>query len=159
MAGGDTGGGDQRARRRPRRSTTLRSMLPHVRIISSEENTVELTAHHLKEAERTSWPPPRTCRRPSDSPRSCRGQEAVQGREDPVLGPDVPEGTRDQSQAHPGHVGEAVQQAHLYEHEGWYVLVDNLRYVLQDYDTNDPLYFGQHYKIYGGYNTGGKYLV
>ncbi|XP_042885619.1 glycoprotein-N-acetylgalactosamine 3-beta-galactosyltransferase 1-like [Penaeus japonicus] len=36
-----------------------------------------------------------------------------------------------------------------------YVLVDNLRYVLQDYDTNEPIYFGQHYKIYGGYNTGG----
>ncbi|XP_042888170.1 glycoprotein-N-acetylgalactosamine 3-beta-galactosyltransferase 1-like [Penaeus japonicus] len=37
-----------------------------------------------------------------------------------------------------------------------YVLVDNLRYVLQDYDTNEPLYFGQHYKVYGGYNAGGE---
>ncbi|ROT72050.1 Glycoprotein-N-acetylgalactosamine 3-beta-galactosyltransferase 1 [Penaeus vannamei] len=46
-----------------------------------------------------------------------------------------------------------IYKNHLEEFE--YVLVDNLRYVLQDYDTNEPLYFGQHYKVYGGYNAGG----
>ncbi|XP_063609287.1 glycoprotein-N-acetylgalactosamine 3-beta-galactosyltransferase 1-like [Penaeus indicus] len=56
-----------------------------------------------------------------------------------------------------------IYENHLHDFEWFlkadsdtYVLVDNLRYVLQDYDTNDPLYFGQHYKIYGGYNTGGN---
>ncbi|XP_042894124.1 glycoprotein-N-acetylgalactosamine 3-beta-galactosyltransferase 1-like [Penaeus japonicus] len=36
-----------------------------------------------------------------------------------------------------------------------FVLLENLRYLLRAYDTNDPVYFGQHYKTKSGYNSGG----
>ncbi|XP_037779931.1 glycoprotein-N-acetylgalactosamine 3-beta-galactosyltransferase 1-like [Penaeus monodon] len=40
-----------------------------------------------------------------------------------------------------------------------YVVLENLRYLLRAYDTNDPVYFGHHYKTKGGYNSGGAGYV
>ncbi|XP_042893104.1 glycoprotein-N-acetylgalactosamine 3-beta-galactosyltransferase 1-like [Penaeus japonicus] len=40
-----------------------------------------------------------------------------------------------------------------------YVIIENLRYMLRAYDTNDPIYFGLFYKLYGQYNTGGAGYV
>nr|XP_027213724.1 glycoprotein-N-acetylgalactosamine 3-beta-galactosyltransferase 1-like [Penaeus vannamei] len=40
-----------------------------------------------------------------------------------------------------------------------YVIMENLRYMLRAYDTNDPIYFGLYYKNFGRYNAGGAGYV
>ncbi|XP_069977774.1 glycoprotein-N-acetylgalactosamine 3-beta-galactosyltransferase 1 [Penaeus vannamei] len=183
-------------------STTLRSMLPHVRIISSEENTVELTAHRLKEASEDQLAASEDLQKairlakelqeakrlykgvrilcwvlmyPKAHGTKARHIRATWGRrcnklifmstkDDPSVGA-VDVGSREGYTKLWNKTRCAVKyiyENHLRDFEWFlkadsdtYVLVDNLRYVLQDYNTDDPLYFGQHYKIYGGYNTGG----
>ena len=40
-----------------------------------------------------------------------------------------------------------------------FVIIENLKSLLEDYDTNTPIHFGHHFKYLGGYFAGGAGYV